>query len=200
MRMKYAYSVHENTSRRVECRQRHARGSTVNELAVVGLEWLGTLALFLACIVAVRYLEHRERMSMIERGLVPPSGGRRQARRGSGLLRGGLITMSVGIAVTVGLYNLGYLLPAPFSAVPDRFGPWLLPGLIPTAVGVALVASYYLAPPRASGTEQQEAERDTTGTDDAGPSSVPGGRPQWRVLDTRRKDELDDPPAAGIGS
>lgn len=174
----------------------------MNELAVVGLEWLGTLALFLACIVAVRYLEHRERMSMIERGLVPPAARGRQARRGSGLLRGGLITMSVGIAVTVGLYNLGYLLPAPFSAVPDRIGPWLLPGLIPTAVGLALVASYYLAPPRASAGERQEGERELH-ADDAAGTPPSGRRPQWRVLDIRRKDEQGeqgDPPAAGTGS
>lgn len=168
----------------------------MNELAVVGLEWLGTLALFLVCIVAVRYLEHRERMSMIERGLVPPAFGGRQTRRGSGLLRGGLITTSVGLAVTLGLYNLGYLLPPPFSAVPDRFGPWLLPGLIPTAVGLALIASYYLAPPRSNTHDTREDEREPE------PVDVPGTplidpRARWRVLDmnyldAKRKDDGDD--------
>ncbi len=170
----------------------------MNELAVVGLEWLGTLALFLVCILVVRYLEHRERMSMIERGLVPPALGGRQVRRGSGLLRGGLITMSVGLAVTVGLYNLGYLLPAPFSAVPDRFGPWLLPGLIPTAVGLALIASYYLAPPRPNTAERQDIEQDVTVGDDA-PAQPFERRSQWRVLDTQPQDDSDAPPAAGVG-
>lgn len=174
------------------------KGANVNELAIVGLEWMGTLALFLVCIVAIRYLEHRERMSMIERGLVPPTRGR-QARRGSGLLRGGLITMSVGVAVTVGLYNLGYLLPPPFSAVPDRFGPWLLPGLIPTAVGLALIASYYLAPPRMSSAEGEDAERDPASSADAVAASSEL-RSQWRVLDTsRQQGEHDEPPAAGTG-
>lgn len=170
----------------------------MNELAVVGLEWLGTLALFLVCIVAVRYLEHRERMSMIERGLVPPAFGGQQARRGSGLLRGGLITTSVGLAVTVGLYNLGYLLPPPFSAVPDRFGPWLLPGLIPTAVGLALIASYYLAPPRPTASDTVEAGREPEPEDDlnARPADPRAG---WRVLDTNRLDtrRKDDGDAAG---
>lgn len=170
----------------------------MNELAVVGLEWLGTLALFLVCIVAVRYLEHRERMSMIERGLVPPAFGGRQARRGSGLLRGGLITTSVGLAITVGLYNLGYLLPPPFSAVPDRFGPWLLPGLIPTAVGLALVASYYLAPPRPNTPDSAGAERDSTPVEapDTPPSSP---RANWRVLDSKREANGDGDGAAGAG-
>ena len=118
----------------------------MNELTTAGLEWIGALALFLGFILFVRYLDHRERMSMIEHGLVPDETSHAPPR--AALLRGGLITTMVGFAVTVGLYTLGYLLPPPFSAVPGRFGPWLLPGLIPLAVGLALVASYYLAPPR----------------------------------------------------
>lgn len=144
----------------------------MNSLVAVGLEWLGTLALFLAGIAFVRYLEHRERMTMIEHGIVPEAlgGPSHRARRGSGLLRGGLITAMVGVAVTLGLYNLGYLLPAPFNAVPGQLGPWLLAGLIPTAVGIALITSYYLAPPRAdqptSGTEKQPSsgDSDSSGT------------------------------------
>ena len=121
----------------------------MNELAFVGLEWLGALALFLGFIVLVRYLDHRERMTLIERGLyATPEENRRRLTRGAAVLRGGLITAAVGLSVTLGLYTLGYLLPPPFNAVPGRFGPWLLPGLIPLGVGVALVASYYLAPPR----------------------------------------------------
>src|SRR5262249_58055016 len=101
----------------------------MNDLAVVGLEWLGALALFLGFIALVRYLDHRERMSMIEHGLLDHLEAERpRSPRGSALLRGGLITAMVGLAVTLGLYTLGYLLPAPFSAVPGRFGPWLLPG------------------------------------------------------------------------
>ncbi len=126
----------------------------MNELTIAGLEWIGALALFLGFILFVRYLDHRERMSMIEHGLVPDEAARTPPR--AALLRGGLITTMVGFAVTLGLYTLGYLLPPPFSAVPGRIGPWLLPGLIPLAVGLALVASYYLAPPRM----REPAQRD----------------------------------------
>jgi len=135
----------------------------VNELTIAGLEWIGALALFLGFILFVRYLDHRERMTMIERGILTDDVGRQRAR-GAALLRGGLITAMVGFAVTVGLYTVGYLLPPPFSAVPGRFGPWLLPGLIPLAVGVALVASYYLAPPRPSGTDA-DSESAESGSD-----------------------------------
>ncbi len=121
----------------------------MNELVLVGLEWLGALALFLGFIALVRYLDHRERISMIEHGIfATPEANRRRVARGSAVLRGGLITAGVGIAVTLGLYTLGYLLPPPFNAAPGRLGPWLLPGLIPTFVGLALIASYYLAPSR----------------------------------------------------
>jgi hypothetical protein len=158
----------------------------MNSLAVVGLEWLGTLALFLVGIVFVRYLEHRERMTMIEHGIVPEAfgGPSQRARRGSGLLRGGLITAMVGVAVTIGLYNLGYLLPAPFNAVPGQLGPWLLPGLIPTAVGIALIASYYLAPPRAdqpTTTEQESGDSESDST-----SGVPKRPGKLRVVDGTR--------------
>ena len=155
----------------------------MNELTAVGLEWLGALALFLGFIAVVRYLDHRERMTLIERGLLRESGGR-HSPRGSGLLRGGLITAMVGFAVTIGLYTLGYLLPAPFSAVPGRLGPWLLPGLIPLAVGVALVASYYLTPPRPELRDDDQTEDDSRRDQ---PGSGPQRPPGWRVVDGERK-------------
>jgi hypothetical protein len=155
----------------------------MNDLTAVGLEWLGALALFLGFIAVVRYLDHRERMTLIERGLLRESGGRRTPR-GSGLLRGGLITAMVGFAVTIGLYTLGYLLPEPFSAVPGRLGPWLLPGLIPLAVGVALVASYYLAPPRPDLSEDERAEDDVQRDRPGNGPSRPAG---WHVVDGERK-------------
>lgn len=151
----------------------------MNELTIAGLEWIGALALFLGFILFVRYLDHRERMSMIEHGLVPDEASRTPPR--AALLRGGLITTMVGFAVTVGLYTLGYLLPPPFSAVPGRVGPWLLPGLIPLAVGLALVASYYLAPPR---------QRQPTRNEDAAHRSE---RQQTPRRGLRVLDRADDP-------
>lgn len=163
----------------------------MNSLVAVGLEWLATLALFLTGIIFVRYLEHRERMTMIKQGLVPEAFGgperRGSVRRGAGILRGGLITAMVGMAVTIGLYNLGYLLPAPFNAVPGQLGPWLLPGLIPTAVGIALIASYYLAPPR--------AEPPTTAADEesSAPNLESSGTPRagnLRIVDGTRETRI----------
>lgn len=110
--------------------------------ALVG--WLVALAIFFGFIILVRYLEHKERMALIARG-INPNTYRRQRRRGNGILRAGLITTMVGMALTIGLYPVGFWLPKNFSSTPLHFGPWLLPGLIPLGVGVALIISHYLS-------------------------------------------------------
>ena len=104
--------------------------------------WLIVLAIFCGFIVLLRYIEHRERMALITRG-IDPNALRRQ-RRGVGVLRAGLIIAMVGLALTIGLYPLGFMLPSSVTQAPLHFGPWLLPGLIPLGVGAALVISYYL--------------------------------------------------------
>ena len=149
-------------------------------LEIVGLEWLGALFLFLGFIVIVRYFNHRERMAMIARGIEPPPRTLRFFNRpGSAALRGGLITAMVGLAVTIGSYTLGYLLPPPFSAIPGKLGPWLLPGLIPLCVGLALVASHYLAQPH-----QTEASAPDENAPDANDEAYIGQEQgAWRVFE-----------------
>ena len=51
--------------------------------------------------------------------------------------------MMVGLFLTIGLYPIGFFLPASLAS-PYHLGPWLLPGLIPFGVGMALTISYYL--------------------------------------------------------
>lgn len=106
------------------------------------LLWVVALAIFLGFILLLRYIDHRERMAMINRGFHPSH--LRTNRKGTGVLRAGLIIFMVGLALTVGLYPIGFMIP-PSYTIPFRAGPWLLPGLIPLGVGVALVCSYYLA-------------------------------------------------------
>ena len=106
------------------------------------LGWLIALAIFFGFIVLLRYISYRERMALIAHGIDP--GMLRRQRRSVGILRAGLIITMVGLALTVGLYPIGFILPPTFAAIPLHFGPWLLPGLIPLAVGIALITSYYL--------------------------------------------------------
>ena len=159
----------------------------MSDLTIVGLEWLGGVTVFLVFILLLRYLEHRERMSMIERGLLQPETSQ-HARypRGSAQLRGGLITAGVGFALTVGLYNLGWLLPAPLTAAPGRVGPWLLPGLIPLAIGLALVAGYYLSPPH-----QEISAPDVERSEEKG-VHAPKQHAGWYLVDHQSR-SLGDP-------
>ncbi len=119
-------------------------------VAAALLGWSIALVIFLGFIALLRYIEHKERMALIMRGLDPYS--LRRQRRGIGLLRAGLIITMVGFALTIGLYPLGFMLPPALTGAPFHFGPWLLPGLIPLGVGGALVISHYLGqgtqPPR----------------------------------------------------
>jgi hypothetical protein len=109
---------------------------------IILIGWLVALAIFFGFIVLLRYLQHREHMAMISYGIHPNS--LPQQRRSRGMLRAGLIIALVGFALTIGLYPIGYILPPVFETIPFHLGPWLLPGLIPLGVGIALITSYYL--------------------------------------------------------
>jgi len=125
-------------------------------LLVVLIGWLAALAIFFGFIVLLRYLQYREHIAMISTGIHPDS-LRVTRRRSRGLLRAGLIIAMVGLTLTIGLYPIGYIFPPIFSAIPFHLGPWLLPGLIPLGVGIALITSYYLerdVPP-----DSEEVER-----------------------------------------
>src|SRR6266487_6312725 len=108
---------------------------------VILIGWLIALAIFFGFIVLLRYLQHREHMAMISSGMHPTS--LRRQRRNGGMLRAGLIIAMVGLALTIGLYPIGFILPLTL-VTPFHLGPWLLPGLIPLGVGIALIVSYYL--------------------------------------------------------
>ncbi len=113
---------------------------------LVLLGWLMALAIFFGFIVLLRYLHHKERMALITQGIHPATPRNEDPQRlirSRRMLRAGLIIAMVGLALTVGLYPVGFFLPTAITA-PFHLGPWLLPGLIPLGVGVALIVSYYL--------------------------------------------------------
>jgi formate hydrogenlyase subunit 3/multisubunit Na+/H+ antiporter MnhD subunit len=112
-------------------------------LLVVLIGWLVALAIFFGFIVLLRYLQYREHMAMISTGIHPDS-LRAPRHRNRGMLRAGLIVAMVGLTLTIGLYPIGYILPPIYANIPLHLGPWLLPGLIPLGVGIALITSYYL--------------------------------------------------------
>ena len=103
--------------------------------------------------VLVRFMQHQERMAMIQRGIVPPQRGEKwPGPVGAATpmpppnyeaqiqLRRGIRTAFIGLALFIGLSFIGFRGDGSF--VP---GPWLLGGLIPMFVGVAQIISAVLS-------------------------------------------------------
>lgn len=102
-------------------------GFDASMLVVFGFPLL-VVALAMAYAAYQRHLQHKERMAMIEKGIAPPVSAREDgwgSYRGGGT-RSGVTTTLVGVAITLGLLTIGK-------------GPWLIGGLVPTAVGCAMI-------------------------------------------------------------
>jgi hypothetical protein len=129
--------------------------------------------------IIMRILDHRERMAMLQRGMMPPPNsrfGRKYARAmeqgwappptwNAGnvppppqyvayddpnspqcLLRKGITTAMVGVALLIGLSFIGYHGgDGPFEPASIHPGPWLLGGLIPMFVGIAQIITALLS-------------------------------------------------------
>jgi hypothetical protein len=81
-------------------------------------------------------MSYKETIALAEKGL---SRAERKSRHG--LLRWGILITGLGLALSLGLYPLG------FSAgyeYPLRLGPWMLGGLVPLFLGLALILSHFL--------------------------------------------------------
>ena len=100
-------------------------------------------------IVVLRWFKHREILAMVEKGLLPtPYAQPERAPIGRGLMGWGVGLAMLGLALIIGLWPLGFtrLAGAPGrSQYPLHFGPWMLMGLIPLFIGLALLIFYFLA-------------------------------------------------------
>jgi len=77
----------------------------------------------------VRYLRHREILTLAEKGLAYP-----ERRNGKDTLRWGIAISAIGLALIVGLLPIAW----------QNFWPILLIGLLPTFFGLGLVLIYVL--------------------------------------------------------
>lgn len=103
-------------------------------------------ALVVILLITMRLFSHKERMAMIAQGLpLEDTTGQQknQEERYKVLLSIGLIVGLVGLALTIGLITLG-------------MGPWLLAGLLPLFIGLALVLTSLVLRPEKP-TKKQEA-------------------------------------------
>ena len=96
----------------------------------------GILTIILGFIALLRYLSYRETIARAERGLTPP-----EKKNSKPLLRWGILLTVLGLAFTLGLYLLGF---SGAQEYPLRLGPWMLGGLIPLFLGLALLLLHFL--------------------------------------------------------
>ena len=92
-------------------------------------------------IIVLRWFRHREIVALAEKGLLPAQYAQYlSAARGRGLLGWGIALAALGLALMAGLYPIGFVAETPY---PLYFGPWMLGGLIPLFIGLALLITYF---------------------------------------------------------
>jgi hypothetical protein len=94
------------------------------------------LAIIFGFIAFLRYMNYKETLALAEKGLTRPD-----AKNSKGLLRWGVVITALGVALTLGLYPIGFFAG---EIYPFRLGPWMLGGFVPLFLGLGLVLLHYL--------------------------------------------------------
>jgi hypothetical protein len=100
------------------------------------LGFVGALAIIFGFFAFMRYLNYKETIALAEKGLTRP-----EQKTGSGFLRWGVLITALGLALSLGLYLIG------FSAgdhYPLHLGPWMLGGFVPLFLGLGLILLHFL--------------------------------------------------------
>jgi len=95
-----------------------------------------TLAIIFGFFAFLRYISYKETVTLAEKGLTHPEG-----RTGKGLLRWGIVITALGASLTIGLFFVG---SGAGTNYPLGLGPWMLAGLVPLFLGLALMLIHYL--------------------------------------------------------
>jgi hypothetical protein len=137
---------------------------------------IALLVAIFGTIVLVRWFKHREIMMLAEKGLLPEQHARymsaARGRSGRNLLGWGIALAMVGLALMIGLWPIGFVTRpgghAEGPPYPLYFGPWMLGGLIPLFIGLALLITYFLTRNNEKTPEPEVAsveEGEVSGTD-----------------------------------
>ena len=101
------------------------------------LSIVSILIVIFGFIAFMRYINYRETLGLAERGLARP-----ETKTGSkGLLRWGIIVTALGLALSLGLYFVGF---DSAQNYPLHLGPWMLGGFVPLFLGLGLILSHFL--------------------------------------------------------
>lgn len=97
---------------------------------------VAALAVIFGFFAFLRYMNYKETVTLAEKGLTRPEGRTRK-----GLLRWGIFIAALGLALTIGLFFVG---SGAGTNYPLGLGPWMLAGLVPLFLGLALMLIHYL--------------------------------------------------------
>ncbi|HET6821192.1 MAG TPA: DUF6249 domain-containing protein [Anaerolineales bacterium] len=97
---------------------------------------VGSLAIIFGFLAFLRYMDYRETIALAEKGISRP-----EPKPGSGLLRWGILITALGLALSVGLYPIGF---AAGYDYPLHLGPWMLGGFVPLFLGLGLILLHVL--------------------------------------------------------
>ena len=97
---------------------------------------LGILVLIFGFLAFLRYMNYRETIALAEKGLTKP-----ETKSGKGFLRWGIIITALGLALSIGLYTIGF---DSGDNYPLHLGPWMLGGFVPLSLGIGLILLNYL--------------------------------------------------------
>ncbi len=117
---------------------------------------LGFFVLIFGTIALFRWFRHREILTLAEKGLLPEQYAKYISASQSwsrGSLGWGIALAALGLALMLGLWPIGAI----YGSYPFGFGPWMLVGLIPLFLGLALLIIYVLV-------RKEEATEDSAKT------------------------------------
>jgi hypothetical protein len=101
------------------------------------LSIVSILIVIFGFIAFMRYINYRETLALAERGLTRP-----ETKTGTkGLLRWGILVTALGLALSLGLYFVGF---DSAQNYPLHLGPWMLGGFVPLFLGLGLILSHFL--------------------------------------------------------
>jgi len=87
----------------------------------------------------LRYMNYRETLALAEKGVTRPE--RLEAKNSTGFLRWGVIVTALGLALSIGLYFIGF---GTGDNYPLHLGPWMLGGFVPLFLGLGLILLHFL--------------------------------------------------------
>jgi hypothetical protein len=103
------------------------------------LSIVSVLIVIFGFIAFMRYISYRETLALAEKGLTRPE--HLEAKNGKGFLRWGILVTALGLALSVGLYFVGF---DSAENYPLHLGPWMLGGFVPLFLGLGLILSHFL--------------------------------------------------------